>query len=91
MPLKGVNIKELAKKTEGFAGADIEAVCREAAIKVLRKDINAKKITSEDFDAVMKKVGPSITKEIDDAYESFKTKFKKQRGKEMKEAPSYLG
>ncbi len=63
MPLKGVNLKELARKTEGYVGADIEAVCREAAMHVLRKDINAKQITMADFNAVLKKVGPSVTKE----------------------------
>ncbi len=91
MPLKGVNLKELARKTEGYVGADIEAVCREAAMHVLRKDINAKQITMADFNAVLKKVGPSVTKEIEDAYKNFQTKFKKQRAKEMKEKPTYMG
>ncbi|MEK0367939.1 MAG: AAA family ATPase, partial [Nitrosopumilus sp.] len=35
MPLKGVNLESLAEKTEGYAGSDIEAVCREAAIFAL--------------------------------------------------------
>jgi len=91
MPLKGVDIKELAAKTAGFAGADIESVCREAAINVLRKDIDAKQINSADFNTVLKKVGPSITKEVDDAYKAFKTKLKTKRAKEIKERPSYMG
>ncbi len=80
MPLKGVNLKELARKTEGYVGADIEAVCREAAMHVLRKDINAKQITMADFNAVLKKVGPSVTKEIEDAYKNFQTKLKGGKG-----------
>jgi transitional endoplasmic reticulum ATPase len=31
-----VEIKELARRTEGYVGADIEAICREAAILALR-------------------------------------------------------
>ncbi|MCZ7382105.1 MAG: CDC48 family AAA ATPase [Candidatus Methanoperedens sp.] len=39
-PLAGeVNIKELARRTEGYVGADIEAICREAAILALRECI----------------------------------------------------
>ncbi|RLE42284.1 ATPase, partial [Candidatus Woesearchaeota archaeon] len=45
MPLKGVNLKELAKKTEGFVGADIEALCREAGMLALREDIKVKYVT----------------------------------------------
>ena len=33
-------LKYFAKKTEGYVGADIEAICREAAILALREDIN---------------------------------------------------
>ncbi|MFZ3059805.1 MAG: CDC48 family AAA ATPase [Candidatus Methanoperedens sp.] len=39
-PLSGeVDIKELARRTEGYVGADIEAICREAAILALRECI----------------------------------------------------
>jgi transitional endoplasmic reticulum ATPase len=39
-PLSGeVDIRELARRTEGYVGADIEAICREAAILALRECI----------------------------------------------------
>ncbi|MCZ7399361.1 MAG: CDC48 family AAA ATPase, partial [Candidatus Methanoperedens sp.] len=39
-PLAGeVDIRELAMRTEGYVGADIEAICREAAILALRECI----------------------------------------------------
>ena len=72
MPLaKDVNLEELAKATNGYSGADIEALCREAALNALRRDINAKEVTKADFDAAMEKIGPSIRPEIVEWYKSF--------------------
>jgi transitional endoplasmic reticulum ATPase len=39
MPLKGVDIESMAKRTEGYSGADIEALCREAGINAIREII----------------------------------------------------
>ncbi|MBW2972005.1 CDC48 family AAA ATPase, partial [Candidatus Woesearchaeota archaeon] len=92
MPLaRNVDLKELAKKTEGYAGADIASICREAAINALRKDMKSKEVMVKDFEAAVDKVRPSITKEIEDSYRSLKELFTKARAKEMKEAkPSYF-
>ncbi len=92
MPLaRDVDIKELAKRTEGYAGADIESMCREAAIIALRKNMDAKEVTKKDFDAAFDKVQPSITKEIENSYKALKEQFTKARGNEMKESkPNYF-
>jgi len=92
MPIaKDVNLKELAKKTEGYAGADIASLCREAAINSLRKDMAAKDVKATDFDEAMKRVRPSITKEIEDSYKALKDQFTTARAKEMKDTkPSYF-
>ena len=72
MPLaKDVNLEELARATKGYSGADIEALCREAALNALRRDLNAKEVTKADFDAAMEKIGPSISPEIEEWYKSF--------------------
>jgi len=42
-------------------GADIEAVCREAALHALRKDMGVRKITMEDFKEALKRIKNSIT------------------------------
>ena len=92
MPLKGVDLKELAEKTEGYVGADIEAVCREAAIFELRLDIGAKKVTKKGFDQALEKVKPSVTKEIEDLYKQMEGYFKQAHAKEMeKDKPAYYG
>jgi len=92
MPLtKDVNLKEIAKKTEGYAGADMASLCREAAIIALRKDIKAKEVTKKNFDDALDVVRPSVTKEIEDTYKALKDQFTKARAKEMKDSkPSYF-
>ncbi|MEE9525139.1 MAG: CDC48 family AAA ATPase [Candidatus Woesearchaeota archaeon] len=91
MPLKNVNLDRLAERTQGYVGADIEAVCREAAMLALREDSNAKDIKMKHFDEALNEVQPSVTKEIKKAYDELKGHFKSARAKEMKDRPSYLG
>jgi len=63
MPLsKDVDLAEIAKKTEGYTGADLENVCREAGMSAIRRDINTKEIKAEDFENALSVVKPSVTK-----------------------------
>ncbi|HDN83816.1 MAG TPA: AAA family ATPase, partial [Candidatus Altiarchaeales archaeon] len=55
-------LMELANRTDGYSGADIEAVCREAAMLALREDINAKVVERRHFEEALKKIKPSISK-----------------------------
>ena len=69
MPLdKDVNLEKLAETCGNFSGADIEGLCREAAMLSIRKDINAKKVRKEDFDMAMKNIRASITPNIIEFY-----------------------
>ena len=59
MPLDDdVDLEYLAKNTEKYVGADIEAVCREAVMLTLREDIKADKVNMDSFKKAMKKVKP---------------------------------
>lgn len=92
MPLKKVKIEKLAKATEGYTGSDIEAICREAAILALRENMKSKYITMNHFEEALKKVGPSVTKDIEKTYEELQQHFKSARAKEMEqEKPAYMG
>ena len=85
-------LKTIAKKTEGYVGADIEAVCREAAILALREDINSREIYKRHFEKSLEKVRPSVTKDVEKAYEELQEHFTSARAKQMlDEKPSYLG
>ena len=91
MPMKGVILDRLAERTQGYVGADIEAVCREAGMLALRDDLKAKEVKMKNFDKALNDVQPSVTKDIKKTYEEIKTQFKSARANEMKEVPSYMG
>ncbi|MEM2497514.1 MAG: CDC48 family AAA ATPase, partial [Candidatus Nezhaarchaeales archaeon] len=61
MPLApDVSIEELAKMTENYAGSDIEALCREAAMLALRQNLGAERVERSHFLNAMKKVKPTV-------------------------------
>ena len=60
MPLADdVSLERLAKETEGYVGADIEAVCREAAMLTLRDNMDSEKVSNKFFKEAIEKVKPS--------------------------------
>ena len=74
-----VNLKQIAKVTHGFVGADLEVLAKEAAMRSLRKiipeidlaqdKISAEilqkiKITDDDFKEALKEVKPSALREV---------------------------
>ncbi len=69
MPLaKDVELDEIALKTAGYSGADIEAVCREAAMLALRENLKAKNVTMKHFERALGEQKPSLSKEEIDKY-----------------------
>jgi len=72
MPLaKDVDLSHLAGITKNYSGADIDALCREAAMNALRKDINTKEVALIDFQKAMEKIGPSILPDMETWYKGF--------------------
>ena len=65
-----VNLNEIALSTKNYTGADLAALCREAAVNAM--DNNSEKISSKNFAIGLKKVRPSITKEVDHWYDTIK-------------------
>jgi len=81
MPLdEDVSLEELAKETEGYTGADIAAVCREAAMTALREVGRPTKVKMRHFRAAMERVPPSLTKTDIKAYEEIAKRLKRMIG-----------
>jgi transitional endoplasmic reticulum ATPase len=85
-----VDIEQLAKETEGYVGADIEAICREAAMLALRGFIKPDmtpdqitegastiRITKGHLYAAINRVKPTASRDILHQYEKIATEFAK--------------
>ncbi|MBS7626951.1 CDC48 family AAA ATPase [Candidatus Bathyarchaeota archaeon] len=76
MPLSpDIDLDQLVRAASGYSGADVEAVCREAAMNALRRDPNAREVTMIDFKEAMSKIRPSITSDVNMWYQSFSKRF----------------
>src|SRR3989338_4566386 len=70
---KNVSGADLAEKTEGYSGADIEGLIREAALIAMQEaNFKPTEIKLSNFEEAMKKVQPSISKETMESYDAFK-------------------
>jgi transitional endoplasmic reticulum ATPase len=83
----GVDLDDLARRTEGYVGADIEAVCREASMAATREFIDSVdpeeiddsvgnvRVTAEHFEQALEEVGPSVTEEVREQYDEIEQQF----------------
>lgn len=72
MPLdKEVSLKDLARLTEGYTGADIDNLVREAGMGAIRD--GAKKVMARHFELSFKNIVPSVKKEDVESVQKFKT------------------
>jgi transitional endoplasmic reticulum ATPase len=80
MPLaRDVDLEHVAQQAAGYSGADLEAVSREAGLISLRRDIDTKSVTIEDFRDALERVRPSVTPDMENWYQGFTKRFKKER------------
>jgi len=92
MPLdKSVNLKKLSEETEGYTGADLEALAREAAMLALRENIDVKKVTSKHFEQAMEKVQPSVSKNDIERYQQVESKYLKSARAALANNAVYAG
>ena len=92
MPLdKEIKLEHYVEKTEGWTGADIESICRNAGMNAIKRAYKEKskeksemKITKEDFDSALEEVSKSIHKELSGKEEENKDKKKEVKKEEKK-------
>ena len=66
MPLGRFNIEDLAPQLVNYTGADIEAICREAALISMRAE--KKSVSKKHFEEAINRVRPTINDEMMDYY-----------------------
>ncbi|MEM2677435.1 MAG: CDC48 family AAA ATPase, partial [Thermofilaceae archaeon] len=78
MPLaEDVDLEKIADATEGYTGADLAALCKEAAIIALREAGKPTRVTMKRFLKSMEAVKPSITREDIERYRRIAEEFKR--------------
>jgi transitional endoplasmic reticulum ATPase len=71
MPLAtDVNLESITQSTRNFSGADLVALCREAAVNAMQN--KSETVLNADFAKAVRLVRPSITKDVEEWYESIK-------------------
>ncbi|CAG2238046.1 AFG2 [Mytilus edulis] len=75
MPVESsVDIDWIVQKTEGYSGAEICAVCHEAAMSALQENIEAKHVKLKHFNDALTVVTPRIDSELIKFYNDYQTK-----------------
>lgn len=76
MPLgNDINVEDLISKTKGYSGAEIHAVCHEAAIKALEENIDCTEIFLSHFTEALKIIQPRTPVSLLSVYERFEKSF----------------
>ncbi|MFB6165525.1 MAG: AAA family ATPase, partial [Haloarculaceae archaeon] len=96
-----VDLDELARETEGYVGADIEAVAREASMAATREFIRSVepedvddsvgnvRVTMGHFETALEEVGPSVDTEVRERYDEIEQRFEhNEAGVEQEETIS---
>jgi transitional endoplasmic reticulum ATPase len=79
MPMKEVDLGQLATRTKGYVGADIENLCREAGMMALRDDMEAETVNGAHFDRALEGLRPSVDAELMKQYEGLGKVLRKRR------------
>jgi len=95
-----IDFADLADRTDGYVGADIEAVCREASMAASREFIHSVdpddvdetvgnvRVTAEHFERALEEVGPSVDEELREHYEELEEQFEPAEPVEEGSTPS---
>ena len=91
MPLaKNVNLRDIAKKTIGYTGADLESVVREAAMLSLRESLDSEEVKKKHFDDALKRIKPSVTTSTIEVYKKVEENYLKSAKSAVPLESSYL-
>ncbi|MFX1386506.1 MAG: AAA family ATPase, partial [Promethearchaeota archaeon] len=81
MPLADdISLKHIAQITDGYSGADLENVCREAGMQAIREEMEKlEKIENKHFEFALSKIKSTLPKDIIVRYESMAKQITESR------------
>lgn len=85
-PVREDMVTSIAQQTEGFVGADLEALCREAGMFAMRE--GSPVVSSRHFEAGLAKVHPTMNDRLRESYMRIQQHFKGGLPKEV-QPPEY--
>ncbi|XP_050299634.1 ribosome biogenesis protein SPATA5 isoform X2 [Anthonomus grandis grandis] len=71
MPTKGVNLEELVTKTKNYSGAEVNAVCHEAAMMALEEDLQSTQVEARHFAKALQLITPRTPNSLLKIYEDY--------------------
>ena len=93
MPLeRGTDLEKIAELTDGYVGADLENLCREAGMMAYRSNNDATTVSQANFIDAMKSIRPSVDADVIKFYENLSQnmgKSIKERKKQVEEMGLY--
>jgi len=66
-----VDLDMVASRTEGYSGAEVAAVCNEAALAALEESVTASEVTETHFETALSNLKPRISAELFSVYDKF--------------------
>ena len=66
-----IDLEKLVEMTEKYSGAELAAICNEAAFKALERDINSALVEMCDFEAAFKLVPPRTSDQTIKYFDNF--------------------
>jgi transitional endoplasmic reticulum ATPase len=79
MPLApDVDLEEVARRTQGYTGADLGDVIRRAGLLALRQDLGSATVGRAQFEQALKETRASVTVEMEREYEELRSRLKQQ-------------
>ncbi|KAH7927650.1 AAA-domain-containing protein [Leucogyrophana mollusca] len=70
----GLDLREIARMTEGCSGAEISALCQEAALLTMKEDINSPHVPQRAFIAAARAIQKQITPDVIEKYQRWREK-----------------
>jgi transitional endoplasmic reticulum ATPase len=86
MPLKDVDLDLLAERTQGYVGADLQSLAREAAMLALRENMKADMVTMKHFELALGQVRPSVDENTTEYYKKIASELEGGIIRKQKEA-----